>query len=123
VYAILEVGGHQHRAEPGRVIKTQKLPVPVGAEVVLEQVLAIHDGEKLRVGTPYLSGARVLGRVLQQGRDRKVRVFKYKPKKHYRRTRGHRQPFTVVQITSIAIEPLADIKPKRRRSKKASAAE
>jgi len=103
VYAIVETGGRQHRAEPGRTIKTQKIDAAVGAEVVLDRVLAIHDGEKLQVGTPYIEGARVVGRVIQQGRDPKIRVFKYKPKKHYRRTRGHRQYFTVIEITKIEV--------------------
>lgn len=101
VYAIVETGGRQHRAQVGRVIKTQKLDAAVGSEVVLDRVVAVHDGSKLCVGTPYVAGAAVRGRVIQQGRDPKIRVFKYKPKKHYRRTYGHRQPFTVVEITSI----------------------
>lgn len=82
-------------------MKTQKLAAAVGAEVVLDQVLAIHDGEKLRVGAPVVEGATVRGRVIQQGRDPKIRVVKFKRKKHYRRTIGHRQPFTVVEVTGI----------------------
>ena len=101
MYAIVETGGRQHKAEPGRTIKTQKIDAAVGAQVVLDRVLAIHDGEKLRVGTPYVEGAVVVGRVVQQGKDPKVRVFKYKRKKHYRRTRGHRQPFTVIEVLNI----------------------
>jgi large subunit ribosomal protein L21 len=101
VYAIVETGGRQHRAEVGRIIKTQKLEAPVGTEVRLDKVLAVHDGAALRVGTPYLEGTVVTGRVIQQGRDHKIRVFKYKPKKHYSRTRGHRQAFTVVQVIGI----------------------
>jgi large subunit ribosomal protein L21 len=101
VYAIVEAGGRQHKAEPGRIIKTQKLDAPVGEQVALERVLAFHDGEKLRVGTPYLEGVRVIGRVVQQGRDPKIRVQKFKRKKHYRRIIGHRQPFTIVQVTAV----------------------
>ena len=84
-------------------MKTQKLAVDVGTEVVLDQVLAIHDGEKLRVGTPVLEGASVTGRVVQQGRDTKIRVAKFKKKKGYRKTMGHRQSFTVVQVTGIEL--------------------
>lgn len=101
MYAIVETGGRQHRAEVGRIIKTQKMDVPVGAEVALDKVIAVHDGSALKVGTPHLDGAVVRGRVIQQGRDRKIRVFKYKRKKHYKRTYGHRQAFTVVQVTGI----------------------
>lgn len=82
-------------------MKTQKLAAEVGSEVVLDQVLALHDGDKLRVGTPVIEGAAVRGRVIQQGRDPKIRVVKYKRKKGYRRTIGHRQPFTVVEVTGI----------------------
>lgn len=105
MYAIVETSGRQHRAQVGRIIKTQKLDAPVGAEIVLDRVVAVHDGSTLRVGTPYLAGTVVRGRVIQQGREPKIRVFKYKPKKHYRRTYGHRQPFTVVEITSIEQAP------------------
>ncbi len=101
MYAIVNTGGRQHRAEVGRIMKTQKLAVDVGTEVVLDQVLAIHDGDKLRVGTPILEGASVTGRVIQQGRDPKIRVAKFKKKKGYRKTIGHRQSFTVVQVTGI----------------------
>ncbi|MBC7289000.1 MAG: 50S ribosomal protein L21 [Armatimonadetes bacterium] len=104
MYAIVEAGGRQHRAEPGRIIKTEKLSANVGEEIVLDRVLALHDGEQLRVGSPYLSDVRVVGRVVQQGRGPKIRVFKYKPKKRYRRTRGHRQPFTVVEVLKIETE-------------------
>lgn len=106
MYAIVETGGRQHRAEPGRTIKTQRIEASVGEEVTLDRVLAVHDDNKLRVGTPYVEGVRVVGRVVQHGRDPKIRVVKFKRKKHYRRVKGHRQPFTVIEIT--AIEGLAD---------------
>ncbi len=101
MYAIVECGGRQHKAEPGSVIKTQKIEQDVGAEVVLDRVLAVHDDEKLRVGTPYLEGVKVIGRIIQQGKDPKIRVEKFKRKKHYHRVKGHRQPFTVLQILAI----------------------
>lgn len=101
MYAIVQTGGRQHKAEPGRIIKTDKLSTPVGEEVVLDRVLAVYDGEKLRVGTPYLEGVRVIGRVVQQGRDPKIRVQRFKRKKHYRRLTGHRQPFSVVQVNTV----------------------
>jgi large subunit ribosomal protein L21 len=101
VYAIVSTGGRQHRAEVGRIMKTQKLAAEVGSQVVLDQVLLIQDGDRLRVGTPVVEGASVTGRVIQQGRDPKIRVVKFKRKKHYRRTIGHRQAFTVVEVTGI----------------------
>jgi len=103
MYAIVEVGGRQHMMEPNRVVKVDKLDGEHGDQIQLDKVLAIHDDEgEIRVGTPYLEAASVTARVVQQGRDPKIMVVKYKAKKHYRRRRGHRQPFTALQIMEIA---------------------
>ena len=101
MYAIIDVGGHQHKAVPGKTIKMQKLDVPVGEQVVFDKVLALHDGEKLTVGTPYVEGAKVIGRVIQTDRDKKSIVFKFKRKKHYKKKQGHRQWFTVVEVLQV----------------------
>jgi large subunit ribosomal protein L21 len=102
MYAIVEVGGRQHMVEPNRVVKVDKLEGEHGDQIRLDKVLAIHDDEgEMRVGTPYLPNAGVTARVVQQGRDPKVLVVKYRAKKRYRRRIGHRQPFTALQIMEI----------------------
>ncbi len=103
MYAIFETGGRQYRAEENKTVKMDKLDAEPGAELSFDKVLAVHDGEKLSIGTPHIEGAKVTGQVVQQGRDRKIRVFKYKPKKRYKLMRGHRQDFTAVKITGISV--------------------
>jgi len=103
LYAIVEVGGRQHHVEPDRVVKVDRLRAQPGEEIQLDKVLAISDEDgNLRVGMPYLDEASVTARVVQQGRDRKIRVVKFKAKKRYKRRRGHRQHFTALQITGIS---------------------
>ena len=102
MYAIFEAGGRQHRAAANMTVKMDRLDAETGDVVEFDKVLAVFDGEEARIGAPYLEGVRVVGRVVQQGRDRKIHVFKYKPKKHYKRARGHRQHFTQIQITEIS---------------------
>lgn len=101
MYAIVETGGKQYRVEEGRAVRVEKLPVEKGEEVVFDRVLFFSDGTETKVGRPFVEGCRVKGRVMQQGRGRKIVVFKYKPKKNYRRKKGHRQPFTEVLIKKI----------------------
>ena len=104
MYAIIETGGKQYRAEEGKVLRVEKLSGQKGEAVVFEQVLLFNDGEEVRLGKPYVAGCRVEGKVLHQGRARKIIVFKYKAKKNYRRKQGHRQPFTEVLINKIAVK-------------------
>jgi large subunit ribosomal protein L21 len=99
--AILETGGKQYRVKESDVILVEKLDAAVGDTVVFDRVLATGEGDGLVVGTPLVEGAKVIGRAVAQERGRKIRVFKYKPKKHYRRLRGHRQRYTKVLIQSI----------------------
>jgi len=101
MYAIVQAGGRQVRMAANTVVRVDRLDVPVGETVQFDQVLALHDDQRLQVGTPLIAGARVVGKAVAQGKDRKVRVFKYKRKKHYRRTRGHRQHHTLVQVLKI----------------------
>lgn len=100
MYAIIETGGKQYRVSPGDTILVERLATPVGEQVSLDDVRLL-GGEETRVGTPRVDGASVLGTVLEHGRERKIRVFKYKRRKHYRRTRGHRQSFTAVRIDEL----------------------
>ena len=103
VYAIFETGGKQYKAAERDVLVVEKLPVQVGEKVQFDRVLAAGEGGDLTVGTPVIEGARVVGRAVAQERARKIRVVKYKPKKKYRRTRGHRQYTTKVLIESIEL--------------------
>lgn len=101
MYAIIQSGGKQYRVEPGHTIYVESLDGQVGQQLTLGDVRLVGGEGHLRVGTPSLAEAKVLGTVLEQGRDAKVRVFKYKKRKHYRRTRGHRQAYTALRIDSI----------------------
>jgi large subunit ribosomal protein L21 len=101
VYAIVRTGGKQYRVEPGDVIRVERLAAASGESVRLGDVLLVAGDGEARVGQPRVESAAVLGTVLEQGRDRKVRVFKYKKRKGYRRTRGHRQSVTTLRIDQI----------------------
>jgi len=101
VYAIVRAGGKQYRVEAGATIYVERLTAPVGEKITLDEVLLISDDGGVQVGAPHLDRASVVGTVLDQGRDHKIRVFKYKKRKHYRRTRGHRQSYTALRIDAI----------------------
>jgi large subunit ribosomal protein L21 len=102
MYAIVRTGGRQYRAEPGQTIDVERLPYEEGESIDLTDVLLVApDGGDPHIGQPALDGAVVKATVLQQGRGRKVFVWKYKPKERYRRRRGHRQYFTRLRIDSI----------------------
>lgn len=100
MYAVIESGGKQYRVTEGEVVRLEKLPGQPGEEVVLERVLLVSD-DRTVVGTPFVEGARVVGRIVAHGRGRKIVVFKFKPKVRYRRKQGHRQPYTAVRIERI----------------------
>ena len=101
MYAIIKTGGKQYRVEEGRIVKVEKLPVEVGETVEFDQVLSLVDDNDAKFGEPILEGARVTGKVIEQGKDKKVIVFKYRRKKRYRKKTGHRQPYTRVLIEKI----------------------
>jgi len=103
VYAIIRTGGKQYRVQQGDVVRVERLPGEVGASVTLGDVLLVGGDGEPKVGGPRVEGASVVGTVVEQGRDAKVRVFKYKKRKHYRRTRGHRQSFTAVRIDAVRV--------------------
>jgi len=103
VYVIIQTGGKQYRVGLGDVIRVEKLPGAVGDTVALDKILlAASDGE-LNIGQPYVAGAQVVGQILRQGKAKKVLVFKKKRRKNYRRLRGHRQPYTALQIKEIQL--------------------
>ena len=101
-YAIFKTGGKQYRVSPGDVIDVDKLAVEPGAEIELDQVLAFSKDGEVSFGRPHLEGVKVVAHVQEQYRDKKIRVFKYKPKTRYRVMRGHRQPYTRLQIVELA---------------------
>jgi large subunit ribosomal protein L21 len=100
VYAIIRAGGKQYRVEKGDVVRVERLDGEVGSKVTLGEVLLV-SGDDLKVGSPTIAGASVEGTVVEHDRGAKIRVFKYKKRKHYRRTRGHRQHVTAVRIDAV----------------------
>ena len=100
-HAIIETGGKQYRVAEGDVIFVEKLDVEAGESVKFDRVLAVIDEENTVFGAPVIEGASVSANVVKNGKSKKVRVYKMKPKKGYRRTQGHRQPYTKVQIETI----------------------
>ena len=103
MYAIVRAGGRQYRVQPGETIRVELPTAPVGEKVTLSDVLMVGGDGEVKVGSPLLDKASVVGTVVAQARGPKVRVFKYKKRKHYRRTRGHRQGYTAVRIDSIEL--------------------
>jgi large subunit ribosomal protein L21 len=102
MYAVVKTGGKQYRVSAGTKIKVEQLTAEVGSEVTLDQVLMIANDGDVKLGSPLLSGAAVKAKVLAQGRGDKVRIFKMRRRKHYRKSQGHRQNFTELEITGIA---------------------
>ncbi len=101
MYAVIKTGGKQYKVAPGEKLKIEQIPADVGAEVVLDQVLMVGEGESVRIGQPIVAGATVKATVLAHGRGDKVRIFKMRRRKHYRKQQGHRQGFTELLIDSI----------------------
>ncbi len=102
MYAIIETGGKQYRVSVGTICNVEKLDTGVGEEVVFDKVLLMNNEDGTEAGSPYLTGRKVSAKVLAHGKGKKIIVFKFKPKKNYRRKRGHRQPFTRVVIEKIS---------------------
>ncbi len=101
MYAVVRTGGKQYRLGVGDSVKVEKLLNEVGNIVELSQILMVSDGSEVKVGTPLVAGASVKAEILGHGRDKKIRVFKMKRRKKYRRTQGHRQAFTQLKVTEI----------------------
>ena len=100
--AIIVTGGKQYNVVEGDVLFIEKLEVEAGEAVVFDQVLAIVDGENTKFGTPVVEGAKVEATVVKNGKGKKIRIFKYNPKKGYHKRQGHRQPYTKVEINKIS---------------------
>lgn len=101
MYAVIRTGGKQYRVHEGDIIRVEKVQADQDSTLEFTDVLAVSDDNDLKVGTPLVEGAKVEAKVLNQGKAKKIIVFKYKPKKDYRKKQGHRQPYTEVQITKI----------------------
>ncbi|MGC8484152.1 MAG: 50S ribosomal protein L21 [Candidatus Baltobacteraceae bacterium] len=101
MYAVIESGGKQYRVAEGDIIRTDLIETEVGADVTFDRVVLAGSGADVKIGTPVLSGASVVGTVLRQAKDKKILVFRYKPKKRVRKLIGHRQRFAEVKITKI----------------------
>ena len=101
MYAVVKTGGKQYRVVAGDKLKVEQIPADVGAEVILDQVLMVGEGESVRLGQPLLSGASVKATVVSHGRGEKVKIFKMRRRKHYQKHQGHRQNYTELRIDSI----------------------
>lgn len=102
MYAVIKTGGKQYKVAAGEKIKVELLDAEVGAEVTIDQVLAVGSGDGLTVGAPLVAGATVSAKVVSHGKHDKVRIFKMRRRKHYQKRQGHRQQFTELQIGAIA---------------------
>ena len=101
MYAIIESCGKQYKVAEGDIVFFEKLDVEEGKKVTFDSVVLVSDDKKVEVGAPYVKGVKVEGKVVAHGKGKKILVYKYKAKKNYRRTQGHRQPYTKVEITKI----------------------
>lgn len=99
--AVIKTGGKQYLITPGQKLSVEKLPAETGAKISFDEVLLIAEGDDIKIGTPFISGAKIDAEVLNQGRDKKKIVFKYHAKARYRKKKGHRQPFTEITILKI----------------------
>lgn len=115
MFAVIKTGGKQYLVSPAQKIKIEKInekPVSTkaatgkeGKEIVFDQVLLLEKGNKLEIGTPLVKGAKVIGKIISQGKGKKIIIFKYKAKTRYKVKKGHRQPFTEVEIKTIEYKP------------------
>ncbi len=103
MYAVIKSGGKQYRVAPGDIVRVERVDKEPGSNIEFDQVLAVHNDQEVIVGKPLVEGAKVVGTVVENAKAKKVIVFKYKRKKQYRVTRGHRQPYTAVKISEISI--------------------
>lgn len=102
MYAVVVTGGKQYRVEEGQTFKVEKLEVATGDQIKLERVLLIGNGDDVKIGAPVVEGAKVMAEVVAHGRHKKIKIIKFKRRKHHMKQMGHRQWFTELKITSIA---------------------
>lgn len=102
MYAVIVTGGKQYKVAEGEYLKVEKLEVPTGETITLDKVLLIADGENVNIGAPVIAGAKVTAEVISQGRHDKVRIIKFRRRKHHMKRQGHRQWYTEIKITGIS---------------------
>jgi large subunit ribosomal protein L21 len=102
MYAVIKTGGKQYRVSDGEKLRVEKIQVDVDSELIIDQVLAVGNGDDIKLGAPFLAGASVKAKILSHGRADKVSIFKMRRRKHYQKRQGHRQAYTEIQITGIS---------------------
>ena len=102
MYAVIKTGGKQYKVSVGDKLKVEQIPADIDSKIELSEVLMIADGDAVKVGTPFVSGAKVTATVVGHGRGEKIRIFKMRRRKHYQKHQGHRQNFTEIRIDAIA---------------------
>lgn len=102
MYAVVKTGGKQYRVVAGDKLKVEQIPADVGAEITLDQVLMVGEGESVKIGAPLVAGAKVTAKVVAHGRHDKINIFKMRRRKHYRKNQGHRQNYTELEIAGIS---------------------
>ena len=120
MYAVIEACGKQYKVEEKDVVFFEKLDAEEGKKVTFDKVILVSNDKKIEVGAPYVKGIKVEGKVVSHGKGKKILVYKYKAKKNYRRTQGHRQPYTKVEITKIKM-PAEKAEAKETAAKKETA--
>jgi large subunit ribosomal protein L21 len=102
MYAVVKTGGKQYRVTAGEKLKIEQIPADIGSEIVLDQVLMVADGDNVSLGNPLVAGAAVNARIIAHGRGEKIRIFKMRRRKLYRKTQGHRQNYTEIEVLGIS---------------------
>lgn len=125
MYAVIKTGGKQYKVAAGEYLKVEKLEGEVGSKVIIDKVLVLADGDNVTIGSPLVNGAQVSATVIAQGKGDKVKIFKFNRRKHYRKSQGHRQSYTEIQIDDIngkgGAKPAAKVTAKPAAAKKADA--
>jgi large subunit ribosomal protein L21 len=103
MYAVIESGGKQYRVKEGDILKLETLPEEVGAEINFDKILLVCNGDKLKLGKPFLDGCKVVGTILSTGRHKKIEIVKFRRRKHHEKWQGHRQNYTEVKIKEITL--------------------
>lgn len=101
MYAVIKTGGKQYKVEQGQKIRVEKINAESGASIDLDKVLMVADGEDIKFGVPFLEGGKVTATITEHGRSKKVNIIKFRRRKHYKKTQGHRQAYTELEITGI----------------------
>ena len=102
MYAVIQTGGKQYRVSEGDILRVEKIDSEAGASIDLDKVLMVADGENIKIGTPYVDGGKVTAEVQEHGRGKKVKILKFRRRKHHLKRQGHRQSYTELKITGIS---------------------